>query len=103
LLAAPAAPSVVAKTAPQTVSDMSFPRLSRLQHTVDSARRALIAGYPALPRGAVVRYWNLPRMVRVAFQDSLAVRVWYHDPTVVWQTFGGGAGLTRRVDVMLEF
>jgi hypothetical protein len=103
LLAAPTAPSVVAKTAPLTVSDMSFPRLSRLQHTVDSARRALTAGHRELPRGAVVRYWNLPRMVRVAFQDSLAVRVWYHDPTVVWQTFGGGAGLTRRVDVMLEF
>jgi tetratricopeptide (TPR) repeat protein len=103
LLIAPLAPVIVAKTAPVTVSDMSFTRMVRLQRTVDSAYHALTMEHRALPRGSVIRYWNLPRMVRVAFQDSLAVRVWYGDSSIVWQTFGGNAGLIKRLDAMIEF
>lgn len=102
LLATPVPPGVT-HAQPASTSDFSFVRLARMQRTVASAHRALTARYPTLPHRAITVYWSLPRMVSVAFVDSLAVRVWYHDATLSWRVFDGMSDLTRPIDAMLEF
>jgi tetratricopeptide (TPR) repeat protein len=42
-------------------------------------------------------------MAEVAFQDSIAPRVWYRDSTLRWGTYGGQAGLQRRNDLLVEY
>jgi hypothetical protein len=103
LLLAPPAPAVVTTEVPRTTSNFSFTRLSRLQLTVESTRRALRRAFPSLPRGAAVRFWTAPRGVQLGFQDSLATQLWYRDTTLTWASFGGNEGMDRRVDVLLEF
>ncbi len=103
LLITPAAPVIVTPVPPVTASKMSFARLTRLQHAVNSTRHVLTSQFPQLPHSAAVRFWSFPRATQIGFQDSLAVRVWYRDSTLTWGTFGGLAGLTRPIDAMLEF
>ena len=103
LMIAPAAPPLVTRRPPPTASKMSFTRLVRLQRVVGSTRTALLIHARHLQRGAEVRYWAIPREVLLGFQDSLAVHVWYRDTTLTWGAFGGAAGLTRRVDALVEF
>ena len=101
LLVAPAAPATVATVAPASVSQFSFPRLARLQRTVESTRRALRVGAPRLPRGATVRYWGLPQLTEFGFETALAARVWYGDSTLAWGALGGASGV--RADAVIEF
>ncbi len=103
LLLAHPAPDVVLPHPLPTASHMSYLRLARLQKTVDSARRALVAAHPQLPRGARVRFWNLPRFAEVGFLEDLAPRVWYRDSSLTWRSFGGRAGLFEEFDVLVEF
>jgi hypothetical protein len=84
LLLAPTVPPVVPMTLSAQTTPMSFLHVARLQRTADSARRALAAAHPTLPRGATVRYWSLPRETQIAFAGSKAVQVWYRDSTLTW-------------------
>lgn len=103
LLLVPAAPRVVAMEPPETRSELSFPRLARMQRIVESTRRALTARFPRLPRGGSVFYLGIPHQARVGFEDSLAVRVWYGEPTLHWGMFGRQSGVFAPVDAMVEF
>jgi hypothetical protein len=103
LLLAPTAPGTVTKAPPETTSEMSFVRLVRLQRTVASTRRELLRARPTLLRGSRIAYWDMPPMARIGFDDSLAVRTWYRDSTLLWHNFGGEQGLGRQVDVMVQF
>ena len=103
LLLAPPAPAIVTSEPPATDSKVSFARLVRWQRTVGSTHDALAAAHPRLPRGAAVRYWSMPRGALLGFQDSLAVQVWYRDPALGWERFGGAAGLTQPIDAMVEY
>jgi hypothetical protein len=102
LLAATAPPTVLA-AAPETVSQMSFPRLARLQRTVESTRRELVPHVPRLRPGGKVRYWWIPRLAEFGFQGPYAVRVWYGDTTLTWEKFGGAEGYNRRSDALVEY
>jgi hypothetical protein len=103
LLLAPAPLDIVAQEAPVTDSHTSYLRLVRLERIVRSTRHALSAGYPTLPHGAVVRFWNLPRLAEVGFNSSSALRVWYGDSTLTWERFGGVANLDARTDALVEY
>ncbi len=96
-------PAMVAIAAPATPSHMSYRRLVRLQRTVESTRQAMLAMHPALPRDAAVRFWNLPRLAEVGFQEHAALRVWYRDSTLTWGRFGGVGGLDQKVDALVEY
>jgi hypothetical protein len=82
---------------------MAYVRLARLQRTLESTRRALLHTRPALPRGAAVKFWNLPRLAEVGFQGSSALRVWYRDSTLTWDRFGGVGNLNQHVDALVEY
>jgi len=82
---------------------MAYVRLARLQRTLESTRRALLQARPTLPRGAAVKFWNLPRLAEVGFQGSSALRVWYRDSTLTWERFGGVENMDRLVDVLVEY
>ncbi len=84
LLVAPAVPAGVEGSLPEASSRHAFIRVARLQRVVDSARRALLARHPTLPRGAAVRYWALPEMTAWGFDGARAVQVWYGDSTLTW-------------------
>jgi hypothetical protein len=103
LLLAPTAPLTVSRSAPPTASHMSFVRLARLQRTVDGARRALTTRFPTLRKGAEIRYWSMPLLCEVGFQDAKAARVWYGDSTITWGKFGGMEGIKRDFDAVVEF
>ncbi|MBI5709403.1 MAG: hypothetical protein HZC42_03740 [Candidatus Eisenbacteria bacterium] len=103
LLAAPAAPAVVEMAVPLTTSDFSFVRIVRLQRTVESARRVMLARHPVLPRAAQLRFWQQPRLAEVGFQSLRAARVWYRDSALDWHAFGGKRGLHQRPDALVEF
>lgn len=103
MLVATPGPTTVAPLVPETDSDMSFVRLVRLQRIVESARRSMRAAFPALPPGAAVRYWDLPRFAEVAFLGRSALCVWYHDTTLVWSKFGGVANIDQPITAMVEF
>ena len=102
LLLAPGAPVTVTSAPPPTLSSFSLPRIVRLQRTVESARRVL-AAVPGLPRGAVVRYSNMPLLSEVGFNGATAPRVWRRDSTLTWRRFGGLGGFRERADVLIEF
>jgi hypothetical protein len=102
LLAAPA-PGTVTSLPPATVSSLSFERIVRLQRIVESARRVLRARHPALPRGGVVRFWNLGQLAEVGFNGSSALRVWYGDSTLVWHAYSGYGAADTRADAAVEF
>jgi hypothetical protein len=103
LLLAPTAPLVVSAAAPETVSQMSFPRLARLQRTVESTRRALVPSVPGLHHGARARYWWIPRLTEFGFQGPYAIRVWYGDSTLKWEKFGGADGYNRSSEALVEY
>lgn len=103
LLIATPGPATVVPHLPRSDSDMSFGRLVRLQRTVESVRGSMLAEFPTLPRGAAVRYWEMPRFAEVGFQDQAALRVWYRDTTLTWSKFGGIASIDQPVDAMVEF
>ena len=103
LLIAPSAPAVVTRVPLPTASHMSFARLVRLQRTVESARKALVASHPTLPAGATVLYWQIPRLAEVAFQEQTAARTWYRDSTLTWDSFGGAAGFARHPNAVVDF
>ena len=102
LLLAPAALTTIPGIAPKSQSQLSFVRLARLQRTVDSTRRALTTRYSALPDGATVSTVEIPNLTRIGFVDSLAVRVWYRNPTIHWTYFEEGQ-LEEHVDAMVEY
>jgi hypothetical protein len=101
LCSAPLAPGTVATQVPAADSHLSYPRLARLQRTVESTRRALLAAAPSLPRDAAVRYRWMPQHAAFAFQDSAAVRVWYADSTLEWQPYAPASAL--RADAVVEY
>ena len=100
LLLAPAIPARVQGTLPLASSQHAFVRLARLQRVVDSARRAMWARYPSLPRGAAVKYWTLLEGTAWGFDQGRAVQVWYGDSTLTWSWF---EHLTERHDAVLAF
>ena len=102
LLLAPVPPTVVTGEAPASVSQLSFAHLARLQRTVESTRRALTARHAALQDGATVSALQIPNLTRIGFTDSLAVRVWYRNPTIRWSYFGP-ATRAQRIDAMVEY
>jgi len=89
VLAAPGAPQAAEIRVPQTVTHVSFERLVRLQRIVDSTRAALASRYARLPHGGVVDFWVMPALSEVGYQGSRALRVWYRDSTLVWQSMPG--------------
>jgi tetratricopeptide (TPR) repeat protein len=103
LLASPLAPATISATPPVNGSHVSFSQLVRLQRMVDATRRELRARAPHLPRGAHLAYWQLPLLTEFAFQGSRAPRVWYDDSTIVWTRFGAAEGLTRHIDLCIEY
>ena len=104
LLIAPTVPAVVPMTLSAQTTPMSFLHVARLQRTADSARRALAAARPTLPRGATVRYWSLPRETQIAFSGSKAVQVWYRDSTLSWSFWDRfEPGKDRSGDPILGF
>jgi hypothetical protein len=103
LLAAPTAPATVDKVPPLDGSHVSFRQLVRLQRIVSSTREELRAHVPTLPHGGRISFWELPLLSEFAFQESRALRVWYADSSLVWQSFGGLAGLTRHIDALVEY
>jgi len=58
---------------------------------------------PRLPRGGIVRYWNIPRMAEIGFANGCALRVWYGDSTLVWTAFGGEEGCSAPRSALVEF
>jgi hypothetical protein len=102
LLARPAPADVTSEPLP-TASSFSLARITRLQRTVESTRTALLGRYPHLGPGAIVRYWNMPRLAEVGFAGSRAPRVWYDDSTLVWTHFGGEGGLTAPRAALVEY
>ncbi|MEO6463301.1 MAG: hypothetical protein ABIP29_09520 [Candidatus Eisenbacteria bacterium] len=84
LLLAPTVPPVVALAPPPEETAFSFLHVTRLQRTVDSARRAMRAEHATLAPTTAVRYWSLPRGTEIAFAGPRAVRVWYADSTLTW-------------------
>jgi hypothetical protein len=103
LLLAHPAPGTVTVRPPRTASSFSLARLARLQRIVESTRRELAARAPALPRGAVVRYTEVPLLAEVAFNHDNALRVWYHDSTLSWRSVGATRDLRERADALIEF
>jgi hypothetical protein len=103
LLLAPLALPNVPVATPLTTSQMSYVRLTRLQRALESTRQALQGGYPTLPHGSLVKYWNLPRVTEVGFQGSEAVRVWYRDSTLIWDRFGGVGSIHQKFGALIEY
>ena len=101
LLAVPA-PAVVENAVPGTASSFSLARIVRLQRIVESTRRALMAGAPTLPRGGIVRYWQMPLLAEVGFNGNRAPQVWYRDSTLTLRFYGGDAGMRERSDAVVE-
>jgi hypothetical protein len=97
------APGAVMPAPMATASQMGFPRIARLQRIVESTRREMTHDLPRLERGTAARYWNMPRLAEVGYMDTLALKVWYRDPTLSWARLGGTPGLKARVDVLVEF
>ncbi len=89
--------------APATASQLSFVRLARLQRTLESTRLALRDRHPELPAGARVEYLGIPNVVLFGFEDSLAARVWYRDPTLQWTSFERRPGGGYRTDALVEY
>lgn len=102
LLLATPAPAGVSSEPPPSRSQLSYPRLVRLQRTLHSTRLALSAP-PGLARGARVRYWSFPRLTEVGFGGPAALRVWFDDPTLAWESFGGGAGFADLDAVVVAY
>lgn len=102
LLLAPTA-TLTTLEVPRTRSDLSFVRIARLQRIVTETRRELLATHPTLPRGARVRYWTMPGLAEVGFQQEQAAKVWYHDTTLTFRGFGGLAGLDDPPDVVIAY
>jgi hypothetical protein len=105
LLAATPAAAVVTRDPPAAVSDLSYPRLARLQRVVHSTRTVVLDDDRPLRRGAKVRYWLIPSMAEVGFRDMSAPRVWRRDPTLDWNAYGGVESFQRRepVDLLIEY
>lgn len=100
LLAAPTAPAVVEAGFPPRSRPLSFLHVTRMQRTVDSARRTLTEARPTLPPGATVGYWSLPRNVEIGFAGDRAVETWYADSTLAfrfWDRFEPEAELPAAV------
>lgn len=102
LLAAPAPATVDAQPAAST-SSLSFARLARMQRTVESTRLALRAALPSLPDGAIVRYWNVPRVSELGFAGERALQTWYGDTSLVWANFSGADGLREGAAAVVEY
>jgi len=96
LLLAPTAPPVVEHTLPATTRPFSFLHVTRMQRTVDSARRALAAAHPTLPAGSRIGWWSLPPHTQIGFAGPAAVRTWYDDSTLTW-TFWDRFALEEHV------
>jgi hypothetical protein len=96
------APPTVTSAPPGTVSSFSLARLVRLQRIVESTRRTLTHAVPTLPRGAIVRYWQMPLLSEVGFNGDHAIQVWYGDSTLSLKPFGETLGMTRRSDAVIE-
>ena len=101
LLAVPA-PAVVKNAVPGTASSFSLARIVRLQRIVESTRRALTAGAPTLPRGGIVRYWQMPLLAEVGFNGNRALQVWYRDSTLTLRFYGEAVGMRERSDAVVE-
>lgn len=102
LLVAPTAPTTT-QDVPSTSSDLSFVRLARLQRIVGSTREELLAAHPVLPHAARIRYWTMPGLAEVGFQQQQAAQVWYRDSTLTFRGFGGLAGLEDPPEVVLGY
>jgi hypothetical protein len=81
---APAAPRMIAPTAPQTGAFLDFERLARLQLLMHDTRRTLQTAYPSLPAGAGVGLYNLPHDAEYSFGGSRSLQAWYRDTTLHW-------------------
>jgi hypothetical protein len=103
LLFATPGPATVVDSPPQTSSSFSLARLVRLQRAVESTRRALAPEISSLPRGAIVRYWQMPLLAEVGFNGHNALRAWAHDTTLTWESFGGAEGIHARTDALIEY
>jgi hypothetical protein len=103
LLLAPLAPPVVEAALPPRTRPLSFLHVTRMQRTVDSARRTLTAAHPTLPHGAHVGWWSLPRHTEIAFVGPEALRTWYTDSTLVWMFWDRFALEEPAPDVVLAF
>jgi len=103
LLLATPAPAIVEAQPAASTSSLSFARLARMQRTVESTRRALRAEAPTLPRGAIVRYWNVPRVSELGFAGERALQTWYADTSLAWGSFAGAEGLRTGADAVVEY
>ena len=103
LLLAPQPEALVSAEPPESVSDVSFVRLTRLQRLVSATRREVLALPPSDAGTGVVRYWNIPRVYEIGFQESVALRVWLRDPTARWEGFGGRFHFDRPHEPVLEY
>ena len=103
LARAPGATTLVEEQPPDAGAFMDWPRLTRLQHFMRTARAVLRRDQPTLPRGSVVVQQNLPHGVEYAFGGDHALQVWYADSTLRWMRFDDfRAAPATPVAVILE-
>jgi len=103
LLLAHPAPAVVSERPGPSASSLSFERIVRLQRLVHSTHETMMTHVPRLPRGGIVRYWNLPQLAEMGFANGRVLWVWYGDSTLVWTAFGGEGGFSAPRSAMIEF
>lgn len=88
LVASTPAPLTASAMPPPSASGLSLARLTRLQRIVDSTRKTLLAGRPALARGSSVFYLSRIPLTDFGFRGAKAVRAWYGDSTLAWDWIG---------------
>ncbi len=103
LLLAPTAPPVVTAVLPERTRPLSFLHVTRMQRTVDSARRTLVAAHPVLPHGARIGWWSLPNQTAIGFAGASAVQTWYGDGTLQWKFWDRFALERPGPDAVLGF
>ncbi len=96
--ASPAAPHEITGMPDERGAFTDFSKIARLQLLMSETRAALRAGFPRLPRGAMVGQMNMPLASQYAFGGSKALEVWYRDSTLRWVSFDE---FTRRPDLEL--
>lgn len=97
--AAPAAP--VTGLAPPAVSDLSFARLTRIQHVV-SASGAIVRA-TTLPPGGRVVFIGLPQMTSNGFRGDRAAQVWTRDTSVRFVSADDRGLATDTTALVLSF
>ncbi len=83
----PAPPHEISAMAESRGAFTDFVTVARLQMLMKQTRGALEGRFRALPRGAMIGQYNMPRAAQYAYGGSQALQVWYGDSTLRWVRF----------------